>query len=663
MRSRVDIRTTLVSVLVVLCSGSAACPDSSRPAPDQPDPLARSYQSAADFILRTTGLPAAGYCLVFGAGEGRLALALAERSRYVLLGVEEDPSRVARGRQRLRRAGVYGSRVTLHGGSLSRLRYRDYAAAIVVSDSIVADGVCSGSAAEMFRMVRPDGGMALVGQPPGCPKPLARPALEAWLEKSGLPFTIVENTTDGLWAVIRRGPLPGAGEWTHVRGDIANTSCSGEKRTSDAYRLLWFGTPGPRVMVDRHWKAMPPLYKNGRMITVGFDRIICSDAYNGAQLWQLDAPGAARIAMLRDAGWLALADDSLYVAAGDHGLRVDVRNGEAAEIAGPRAGREWGYIAVDGDRLYGSEQIPEASYLASTTGGGWKGNRLARGDDRYVITSAALFCQDRRTNRRIWTYSRDDAVIENPRIAIGEKGLYFFESTSPDAAGSTTGRVRLADFTAGASEHVVRLDKYDGKVVWRRQHDMPAAHVLHLACARSVVLASGTTTSAETSYRYHLRAFSAETGSPLWRRELDRKAVRRKGGRDATHGLQDKPPLVVGQTVYYREGAFDLRTGEPRGFDFSSTGCANYAASETHIFGRGPGGAVSFWDLEQGGEGAPICSVMRTGCYISVIPAGGIVMLPPAAAGCMCDYTLEASIAWSPSRRPETTPGREEARE
>ncbi len=608
------------------------------------DALTPIYERAARYILGQKGIGKKGYCFVYGAGQGRLAFHLARQSDRTIFGVVQGTATLQAARRALHAADLYGMRITLHGGALDRLRYRDYSAALVVCDAVIATGTCPGTAAEMFRMVRPDGGVALIGQPPGCPARLRRADLERWLSAARLTYRITEDA-DGLWARIDRGPLPGAGAWTHMLADVANTACSGDARTTDRFQVLWFGEPGPSVMVDRHWEPVAPLYKGGRLIVPGFDRVVCCDAYNGARLWDLRVPHGARIAMMRDAGWLALGDEYLYVAVKNQCLKVGLETGRIADTTHtPTDGLDWGYLAVDGEQLFGSEQTHEASYLAANIGRGAEGNQLGRGDDRLLITSKRLFCRDRTSNELLWTYASEAgrAVIANVTVCIGGGAVYFFESADPGAVSDADGRVPMTRFTNGEAESLVKLDRQTGKVLWRRQHDMICRHVLHLSYAHGVLVASGCTTKSG-NYWYHLRAFKATDGSPLWRQDLD--STFDVG--DKNHGKQDKHPVIVGNVVYLKQGNFDLATGRPLGLRFFSSNCADVSASTRHAFTRNQGVARMI-DLDRGGHGVPLCSVMRPGCYISIIPAGGIIMLPAFSAGCTCDYSLQTTIAWLP---------------
>jgi hypothetical protein len=53
------------------------------------------------------------------------------------------------------------------------------------------------------------------------------------------------------------------------------------------------------------------------------------------------------------------------------------------------------------------------------------------------------------------------------------------------------------------------------------------------------------------------------------------------------------------------------------------------------------------FDLNSG-TGAPLNYVSRPGCFINIIPAGGVISLPEASAGCTCSYPLQASFAYVP---------------
>jgi hypothetical protein len=40
--------------------------------------------------------------------------------------------------------------------------------------------------------------------------------------------------------------------------------------------------------------------------------------------------------------------------------------------------------------------------------------------------------------------------------------------------------------------------------------------------------------------------------------------------------------------------------------------------------------------------------VTRPGCWINIIPAGGLVIVPEGSSGCTCGYPLQMSLALVP---------------
>ncbi len=605
------------------------------------DNLSLAYQSAANYILGQTDFTNRGYCFVYGAGQGRLAYELAVRSQFNIIGAEADGAKVDSGRIVLHDADVYGDRITLHKGSLTNMRYRDYAAVLVVSDAIIETGHCPGSASEMFRMVRPDGGVAIIGQPAGCANVLERTELESWLNAAGLNYTITEDS-DGIWAKVVRGALPGAGKWTHMWADAANTACSGDTRITDDFGVLWFGEPGPRVLIDRHWRPMAPLYNKGKLIVPGNDNIICADAYNGARLWKVDFPKAARIAILRDSGWLAMGDVYLYAAIDKDCYKIDLDTGKILSIwQPPTPNKDWGYVAIEGNLLFGSEQKVGASrFAADYMLQGKDGNQIARLDDQPTVVSTGLFCSDRLSGDVQWEY-RNNSVIANPTICIGDDGVYFIESYAPAAVSDADGKVAPTVFCGGNDEYFVKLNKQTGHVVWRQQHNLPFENIIYLSYANGIALASGCTTGS-SRFRYHYRAIDTSDGSLAWQKDWDST----HNSSDKEHGGQDKHPMLAGDAVYLKFGSYNLQTGTSLGVTFSTSNCADCSASSTHFFSR-DGGNPTIYNINTGAK-SKLCSAMRPGCYISIIPAGGIMVLPAYSAGCTCGYTLQTSIGWIP---------------
>jgi hypothetical protein len=45
------------------------------------------------------------------------------------------------------------------------------------------------------------------------------------------------------------------------------------------------------------------------------------------------------------------------------------------------------------------------------------------------------------------------------------------------------------------------------------------------------------------------------------------------------------------------------------------------------------------------GQHTVLSTTTRPGCWINIIPAGGMILIPEASAGCTCGYAIQTSLA------------------
>src|SRR5690606_10060432 len=93
------------------------------------------FAEAAKRILEDSGVNR-GFALVVDAGDARLAYELARQSELKVYAVDSDAGNVERAREVLSRAGVYGSRVTVHHWE-GELPYSNYFANLIVNSAAV----------------------------------------------------------------------------------------------------------------------------------------------------------------------------------------------------------------------------------------------------------------------------------------------------------------------------------------------------------------------------------------------------------------------------------------------------------------------------------------------------------------------------------------------
>ncbi len=50
--------------------------------------------------------------------------------------------------------------------------------------------------------------------------------------------------------------------------------------------------------------------------------------------------------------------------------------------------------------------------------------------------------------------------------------------------------------------------------------------------------------------------------------------------------------------------------------------------------------------LDKAGKSNPLNKVSRPGCWINIIPAGGLVLVPEASSGCSCNHPIQTSFGF-----------------
>jgi len=573
-------------------------------------------------ILDRSGITA-GFCLILGAGDGSLPLELAGISKLNIVCLEPDARAVAVVRERLAQAGVYGERVALHHGELSRTRYADYFANLVVVPD--TSGLSMDKAApELYRVLHPWGGAAVVFAADNTASAAAA------FREAGVPESEI-RTADGIVTVIR-GPLPGAGLWTHEYGDAARSSASTDVHVRLPLKMLWFGGPGPAEIVSRHWRSPAPLFASGRLFIAGENCLIAVDAYNGRQLWTRDLPGVARFPARYRGGNIVADESCVYAVKGTQCFQFDARTGRTLRIfsvpatvadapvpdnpidrarggraaADPRPNtRTWEYLAVAGRYVLGSVGVPNLVMS-------WWPE--AYPECHYV------FALDKHSGETAWVYRVQESVSPNAVVVSGGR-VWLLDRTSNAAVLRTRRRGRSEPRRA-----VLRcLNVTNGASIWNAPID-PRFETLCMG--NDVLLACRARAVA---------AWNASDGKPLWNAPI-----------------RGEFPVIIGNTLYAYPGAYDLRTGQPRETQHPLTGrrvpwrmtykggCGAITGCRDALFYRS--GAAGMVDIRTD-SGIQWLGQVRPSCWINMIPAGGMLLIPEGASGCTCPYNYQTSVA------------------
>lgn len=616
----------------------------SRPSPFQDDAAGRLYAGAVERILKEAGTRQ-GYCLILGAGDGRLAWEVARRSDMKVVVVERDAQRADRARRLLDKGGVYGVRVAVQHAAGADLPFGSYLANLILSEAAMAGETPDWDAEEIHRCLRPNGGLLMVGQPSAAPgKSLGKEALAKWmapLEKRGAAL----KSEGGLWAELRRAPLAGAGEWTHQYGSSDNSACSQDELAGGEMSVLWWGEPGPRPMPDRGPRNPAAVSANGRMYVQG-DRVLFGmDAYNGTILWSLQAPEVRRANVVRDSSNMVASEDYLYVANAGHVTGINGQTGARelkfeVPVSDAPGSHDWGYLGVHGDTLVGSATKKGAAYLGDD--GEWYDGMTT--NELSLVVSDAVFGMDRHTGKTTWTYS--GGTVINSTITVANDTVYFVESRNAAAKESSSGRLNREVYKEQA---LVAVDLRTGAKRWEKAVDFgKAERMLYLAHSKETLTVVG---SSEKDY--HLWAFDAPApaqaakddarvplataGNQLWEQHYPM-------ARDH-HGGALQHPLIVGDTLYSEMRSFDLRTGKQLRTDLPERrGCGTMTASNKAFFFRHH--FHGMWDLET--DKRVQFEGIRGGCWIGMVPSGGLVLAPETSAGCSCTHSIQTSLAYIP---------------
>ena len=612
--------------------------DASCDVPDRPasegDTDGRARTSAEQILeFRGSG---PGYGLLL-KDDGSLAIELARRSSLQLIVVQPEEADAAKVRAKLKEAGIYGTRAVVHIAPPKRLPYAARSMNLVAFESAPSGELAPDVAGEVQRVLRPSGGQLWLPT-----SPQTRPGVvEAWASR-GLVGQLRHD-----WVVLRHKPLEQRGQWTHLYSDPSGRASSDETLRAPL-QLQWFGRPGPKHMIDRHHRGMSPLVVDGRIFLPGNERLKGVDAYNGTILWDLTMPGFRRVVMVRDSGHLAARKDEVFAVIRNECRVIDAATGRwLRSLPLPKSddsGSEyWGYLAVIDDTVLGTSEAAGASYAQHER---YIPANISHWDNVPVVVGKTLFSLDRQSGNTRWIYRNSEgSVLLHSTIVAAAGCVYFVESRAPKAVEAEGGRVTLKVACTPGASWLVALDLASGERLWEQPFEMSQVrHALHAICAEGTLVLAGTHNE-ESHPRYDLFAYNTSDGSPCWSTHYLRTDKKTNGD----HGEQDQHPVLIGNTIYSRPYAFDLQTGEKLDFqlDRGGHGCGGLSGSACYLFGRGHNPRM--YELDPGTQsGSAITQVTRPGCWINMIAAGGLLLIPEGSSGCSCAFSVQTSLGLAP---------------
>jgi outer membrane protein assembly factor BamB len=594
----------------------------------------------AEEILKVTSIRK-GLCLVLGLNDGTLPVALAASGDLDVIVTDPSEQKINRFKKTLVEEGIYGRRISA---------YAVKEAGTVPVQSDIADlVVCNGMETgidEVIRLTAPHGkAFYMTG---GDKEELAKSYMKQTNASNGL-WQVEEEMLplkEGQGVILIKKAPEGQGVWTAEYGTPDNSAYGGESMwgstSSDEFEIQWMGRPGPRFQADRNGRKPSPLAINGKLFVQGLERIVAIDAYNGTILWTRVIPGMIRMNVVRDCANWAAGKKYLYTVVRNKLLVLDQNTGlvlkEILLPEDPKGKYDWGYVASYVDNyvdesagtLVGSA-IPKNSDFKSYFGG-WGWYDETHGPETDKVMSYYLFAMPEEGGKILWRYGHKPSMIINATITIYDGKVFFVES----------GSVQLTDKKRGGEGifrklSLVALDIHSGELLWRKTIDnKPGVAAYYMAAGNDRLV-----TVASYKGTYYLYNYDIRDGSLRWENGMRWPSD--------NHGGHLSRPAIAGNRLMLKPGLFRMDTGERLHYDVPKAGhgCASYALSEQSVFYRG--GSVTQFNFDT--RKFSKWERLRPDCWISTIPALGMVLSPEGGGGCSCGTWYETSMVMAPKYR------------
>lgn len=624
----------------------------------QPVTYPKSKPAVSNKNLKTAGQllamagTKAGYALVLGTENPELIFALLEKSQLVLCCYTDREEQAAALRKQLDGAGVLGTRCNVFVGDKNRVPFAKYMFNAVFAGGDFGPAQIANPAA-VYKSVRPYDGK-LVYMTAGGAK-----AASAAFE----PILSVNDSIkmDPSGFILTRGALVGSGEWTAPFADMGRTSNSEDDIVRAPLGILWWGGPGARRIMSRHWVSPVPLFVDGTLLIQGRGDIMAVDAYNGREIWDHSMSKVGRALMPMRGGNIVADHSYVYCVKETTAYALDLRTGETVREFTFEADPEetaqamklakkqfkntkglrltWEYLGLMNETLIGTLSTEEAADDPKS-GGSLTSPPLAK----------TLFVFDVKSGRLKWTYTMDRAVVPTAIVADSER-IYVLDRTPENdyLAEKRRGQITKSSCSLKA------IDLSSGKLIYETTGLALESKSLMLSQGVVVALPNPSEVVIPEASR-GLSSYDAKTGKMLWdyKKEISTEWFRRRG--------QQGYFFINGNTLY-TPFEFDLKTGTPlRTRDNPITGekrnlameglnfCGGLAAGKHIAVHRSS--SVGYTDLDED-RGSFWLPEIRSSCWVSMLPVGGIVVSQEGTSSCTCSYSYKTSLALVPVEREE----------
>ena len=607
-------------------------------------------------ILKETGVTT-GYALLYGVGDGDLIEALISYSQLHIIGIDPDVEKVLKLRRRFDEKGLYGERVAVLLDDPLTLQAPPYMASITIIHDLdlTKYNIEKTFLDRIYKSMRPYGGVTWLSLEGKIKDEFSRMFDESKL--LGLKTVVDED----FQLLIREGPLPEAGEWTHNYGNIANTSKSDDKLVKLPLGLLWFGGNSNLDVLPRHGHGPTEQVIGGRLFIEGIDCLSARDVYTGRIIWKVklqdtgnfgvyydntyeDTPTSTNYnqvhipgANIRGTNFVATTD-RVYIIQGRSCHVLDAITGKTVNIiilptedSGIKNSQlpQWGYIGVYKDFLIAGHGFVAYSDLLNE-----KKEEYSVWEIFDKSASKGLIIMDRYSGEILWRINSQHGFLHNG-IAVGNDRLYCLDKFPPYIEGQLRRRGKANPNTY----RLLALDIKTGEIIWEKNNNIFGTFLSF--SEEYGVLVQSTRPSRDMvkgEDGERIIAYKGEDGSAIWDENLEYSTF----------------PILHNSKIITESGMFDLLTGEPvfrqdplTGKNIRLTwerhyGCNYPIASENLITFRS--GAAGFFDLVNNG-GTGNFGGFKSGCTSNLVAADGVLNAPDYTRTCSCSYQNQTSLA------------------
>ncbi|MBN2093051.1 PQQ-binding-like beta-propeller repeat protein [candidate division KSB1 bacterium] len=606
-----------------------------------------------------------GYALFYGIGDGELLTALAQNSNLNLIAVDSDAAKIDKYRPHFDDLGLLGIRIHLLQGTPADFPAPPYMASLTIINNLNVKQATDNLLKKLIISVRPYGGKLWLPFSSAQQKTVA-----VLIKKLNDPMLSVQNLYNGLM-VSRDGPLPGASNWTHQYGDMANTVKSDDELVKLPLGILWFGGSSNVDVLPRHGHGPPEQVVDGRLIIEGMDGLSARDVYTGRVLWKrkldsldtfgqyydesyTDTPLLATYnqehipgANVRGTNFVATSD-FVYVIQGNQCLALDMQNGETKKIFtlpqdDASVQTEWGYIGVMNDNLIaGQGFVPFSVAFPSDISDPEKVKKMKEKDIRklksfgnYDFTaSQSLIIMDRHNGSVKWKVDSRYGFMHNAIAATNEK-IFCLDKLPPALEKKLVRR----GLPIPLNYRLLAMDLKTGKVLWEKSTGVFGSWLGYSQEFNRLLQATRPSRDMVIDEEgERMAVYNATTGELIWDREIE----------------YENPPILHHDYIITDNAAYSLATGEQKlredpltgekiPWTYSRTyGCNYNIASEYLLSFRSA--AAGFYDLySEGGTGN--FGGFKSGCTSNLIAAGGVLNAPDYTRTCQCSYQNQTSLA------------------